>query len=192
MLQTHLKRELIHAIWELLLDDEFIEAYKHGIVVKCADGVPCQLYPHFFLYGTDSPEKYPIFPNNNYIHWLIYSTEYKSLKHCPCPRCHIQKDQIRDLGTVNDMKCRKNVCEDDTETQEKVEKACQGIFKRGYSVVSNAFWNILDLTLLVPIWAHYYYQRIHITYCFLECYSSQSLASTSIPCSLLIYCMNLN
>ena len=35
----HLKHELIHAIWELLLDDEFMEAYKHGIVVKCADGI---------------------------------------------------------------------------------------------------------------------------------------------------------
>ena len=36
---THLKRELMHAVWELLLDDEFMEAYEHGIVVKCADGV---------------------------------------------------------------------------------------------------------------------------------------------------------
>ena len=36
---THLKHELMHAIWELLLDNKFIEAYEHGIVVKCADSV---------------------------------------------------------------------------------------------------------------------------------------------------------
>ena len=37
----HLKHELIYAIWELLLDVEFMEAYEHDIVVKCADGIFC-------------------------------------------------------------------------------------------------------------------------------------------------------
>ena len=70
-------------------------------------------------------------------HRVLLAT-IKPLGHCPCPRCHIQKDQIRDLGTINDMKRRTNVHEDNAERQEKVEKACQGIFKKGYSVVSNA------------------------------------------------------
>jgi len=26
--QTHCKRELMHAVWELLLDDDFMKAYK--------------------------------------------------------------------------------------------------------------------------------------------------------------------
>ncbi|KXN87998.1 hypothetical protein AN958_07810 [Leucoagaricus sp. SymC.cos] len=37
-LLTHMKRELMQAIWLLLLDDEFRIAYIYGIVVKCADG----------------------------------------------------------------------------------------------------------------------------------------------------------
>jgi hypothetical protein len=57
---THLKRELMHAVWELLLDDEFMEAYEHGIVVKCADGVIQRIYPRFFTYSADYPEKYVI------------------------------------------------------------------------------------------------------------------------------------
>ena len=57
---THLKRELMHAVWELLLDDEFMEAYEHGIVVKCADGVIRRIYPRFFTYSADYPEKYMI------------------------------------------------------------------------------------------------------------------------------------
>jgi hypothetical protein len=83
-------------------------------------------------------------------HRVLLAT-IKSLGRCPCPRCHIKNDQIGDLGMVNDMKRRTNVCEDNSERREKVEKACQGIFKKGYSVVSNTFRNLMDLTLLVPI-----------------------------------------
>ncbi|EGO29065.1 hypothetical protein SERLADRAFT_433077 [Serpula lacrymans var. lacrymans S7.9] len=36
---THWKQELMHAIWSLLLDDEFLDAYEHGIVIKFADGI---------------------------------------------------------------------------------------------------------------------------------------------------------
>ena len=36
---THLKRELVHKIWALLLDEEFMHAYVHGIVIECADGI---------------------------------------------------------------------------------------------------------------------------------------------------------
>ena len=36
---THLKQELMHAIWELIFNNEFMEAYKHGIVIKCPDGI---------------------------------------------------------------------------------------------------------------------------------------------------------
>ena len=35
-----------------------MEAYEHGIVVKCADGIFRRLYPRFFIYGADYPEKY--------------------------------------------------------------------------------------------------------------------------------------
>jgi len=51
---THLKRDLIHAIWELLLNDKFMHAYEHGIVLKCADGIFRRLFPRFFTYSADS------------------------------------------------------------------------------------------------------------------------------------------
>ena len=56
-LLTHCKRELIHRIWILLLDDEFIEAYRNGIVVRCYDGVLRRVYPRIFTYSADYPEK---------------------------------------------------------------------------------------------------------------------------------------
>ncbi|KAK0479046.1 hypothetical protein EDD18DRAFT_1364490 [Armillaria luteobubalina] len=38
-LLTFLKRELMQKIWALLLDPNFMEAYEHGIIIKCADGI---------------------------------------------------------------------------------------------------------------------------------------------------------
>jgi hypothetical protein len=48
----------MHAIWALLLNPEFMHAYEHGIVIKCADGVMRRVYPRFFTYSADYPEKY--------------------------------------------------------------------------------------------------------------------------------------
>ena len=44
-------------VWCLLLDDEFVAAYQHGIVIKCADGVFRCVYPRIFTYSADYPEK---------------------------------------------------------------------------------------------------------------------------------------
>ncbi|KAF8834372.1 hypothetical protein BDN67DRAFT_992676 [Paxillus ammoniavirescens] len=38
-LLTHCHRELFHVQWHMLLDDEFLEAYEHGIVITCQDKV---------------------------------------------------------------------------------------------------------------------------------------------------------
>ena len=54
---THCRRELIHAVWNLLLDDAFIHTFKYGMVIKCADGVERRVYPQFFTYSADYPEK---------------------------------------------------------------------------------------------------------------------------------------
>lgn len=54
---THCRRELFHGSWVLIMDDEFIEAYQHGIVVKCGDGIERRFYPRIFTYSADYPEK---------------------------------------------------------------------------------------------------------------------------------------
>lgn len=50
----------MHAVWDILLDDEFIHAYEHGIVLKCADGIFRRIYPRIFTYSADYPEKYMV------------------------------------------------------------------------------------------------------------------------------------
>jgi hypothetical protein len=44
---TFLQHELMHAIWSLLLTNNFVNAYVFGIVVLYADGMSRQLFPWF-------------------------------------------------------------------------------------------------------------------------------------------------
>ena len=48
---------MFHAQWAILLDDEFLKVYEHGVVVDCSDGAKRRLYPRVFTYSADYPEK---------------------------------------------------------------------------------------------------------------------------------------
>jgi hypothetical protein len=54
---AHCHHELYHAQWSVILDDEFLEAYEHGIVIECCDGIRRRFYPRIFTYSADYPEK---------------------------------------------------------------------------------------------------------------------------------------
>ena len=47
----------MHAQWRLILDEEFVDAYRHGIVVMCWDGIRRRFYPRIFTSSADYPEK---------------------------------------------------------------------------------------------------------------------------------------
>lgn len=55
---THCRREYLHEQWKIILDDEFINAYKQGIIIPCYDGISRRFYPRIFTYSADYPEKY--------------------------------------------------------------------------------------------------------------------------------------
>jgi hypothetical protein len=57
ILMAHCHREIFHEQWKILLDDEFLEAYEHGILLQCCDGITRRLYPRIFTYSADHPEK---------------------------------------------------------------------------------------------------------------------------------------
>jgi len=55
---THCKRELIQALWLLIISaPDFVEAYQHGIFICFADLVIRCVFPRFFVYMADYPEK---------------------------------------------------------------------------------------------------------------------------------------
>ncbi|RXW14870.1 hypothetical protein EST38_g10985 [Candolleomyces aberdarensis] len=57
---THCQRELFHEQWKALLDDEFLDAYEHGVVIECLDGVKRRFYPRILTYSADYPEKFVV------------------------------------------------------------------------------------------------------------------------------------
>ncbi|KAJ7116153.1 hypothetical protein C8R43DRAFT_1138022 [Mycena crocata] len=134
---AHLKRELMHAIWDLLLTPKFIHAYVHGIIIKCYDGVERRIFPRFFTYGADYPEK-------------VLLATIKYFGGCPCPRCFIEKNQIPDMGTKADMKRRKNVREDTSWWRRKIETARKFIFDKGILVAGSAVNRLLKSQSWVP------------------------------------------
>jgi hypothetical protein len=54
---THCHREFFHQQWKIILDDDLIEAWQHGIVILCCDGIKRRFYPRIFTYSADYPEK---------------------------------------------------------------------------------------------------------------------------------------
>lgn len=55
---TQLRRDLFQGVWDVLLDEEFMEAYEKGIIIEFSDGIKRRVYPRIFTYSADYPEKY--------------------------------------------------------------------------------------------------------------------------------------
>jgi hypothetical protein len=54
---AHVHRELLHAQWMIIIDDDFLEAYTNGIVITCWDGLQRRFFLQIFTYSADYPEK---------------------------------------------------------------------------------------------------------------------------------------
>lgn len=55
---AHLRRELVQAGWDILLDDDELRiAYKHGFKMSYEDDILRLTFPRFFTYSADFLEK---------------------------------------------------------------------------------------------------------------------------------------
>ncbi|KIK21879.1 hypothetical protein PISMIDRAFT_103285, partial [Pisolithus microcarpus 441] len=129
------KRKLFHAIWGIMLDNEFIEAYRSGIVITCHDGVLRHVYPRIFTYSADYPEKI-----------ILATIRDKGL--CPCPRCCIPKSSFHHLGFASDLKGR--LCHTRNYPREKIRAARRAIYNLGNPVKGTVVERILKDYSLVP------------------------------------------
>lgn len=128
----------MHSIWRLLLDDDFREAYIHGIVIDCSDGFRRRMYPRFFTYSADYPEK-------------VLLLLIRDMGNCPCPRCLVKKSAICALGTPADMKQRQDGKRvDSCALHMKIAKARKLIYQQGYVVNSKLVDDLLKPESLVP------------------------------------------
>ncbi|KAJ7627108.1 hypothetical protein FB45DRAFT_1082250 [Roridomyces roridus] len=118
---THLKRELMHAIWDTLITAEFIHAYIHGHVVKLPT-IPRKLF------------------------WQQFAISVAAL----APRCFVSKDKIPDMGTSNDARRRQNTREDTTRYRRIIESARNFIYKLGRVITGTNVENLLKPQSWVP------------------------------------------
>ncbi|KAH7904506.1 hypothetical protein BJ138DRAFT_1019068 [Hygrophoropsis aurantiaca] len=135
---AHCNREFFHAQWDILLDDEFLEVYRHGLVVTCRDGVERRFFPRFFTYSADYPEK-------------ILLSSVRNHGACPCPRCLIPLSRLRNLGMARDKKERKTLArKDDAPRQNAIAIARTHIYNTDHQVNSTAVERLLKPQSLVP------------------------------------------
>ncbi|KAI5894787.1 uncharacterized protein SCHCODRAFT_02496704 [Schizophyllum commune H4-8] len=132
---THCRRELMHAVWKFLLDEEFLQAYKYGVVVRCVDGVERRIYPRIFTYSADYPEKV-----------LLGTIRDGGL--CPCPRCLVEKSQLDRLGTPQDTTTRTERVR--AYLSRKVQQARSWIYKRGKPIGGTHVDDLLKESSSVP------------------------------------------
>ncbi|KAI0316147.1 hypothetical protein OF83DRAFT_1128468 [Amylostereum chailletii] len=135
---AHCKREMVHAIWELLLDDKFMDAYRNGIVVRCGDGIVRRIYPRLLIYSADYPEK-------------VLLVTMKGLANRLCPRCLIEKHQLFRMGMKSDLRIRHvRTRVDDRTRQTAVHLARHAIFNAGLSINSAGVQDWMRPNSLVP------------------------------------------
>ncbi|KAJ3967322.1 hypothetical protein EV361DRAFT_871713 [Lentinula raphanica] len=132
---THCNRELYHAVWRHLLDDDFIHAYRYGVVIECFDGVKRRIYPRFFTYSADYPEK-------------VLLATIRDLGSCPCPRCLCPKASLDQMGTRQDRTLRTNNLR--TFLMGKVKAAREYIYRKGFGIRSARVESLLKATSSVP------------------------------------------
>ncbi|KAF7326218.1 hypothetical protein MKEN_00474500 [Mycena kentingensis (nom. inval.)] len=137
-IKAHLKRELFHAVWELILDDEFVEAFRHGFPEDCWDKIRRRFFPRFSIYSTDYMEK-------------ILAATIKFLARRPCPRCLVLKANIPRTGMESDLNARQSLRRDDIPWRNKVDNARKKIFEGGRAVNGTAVNNVLGENSFVPV-----------------------------------------
>ncbi|KAF9039172.1 hypothetical protein BJ165DRAFT_1531274 [Panaeolus papilionaceus] len=131
---AHCKRELMQEVWKTLLDDNFIHAYKYGIVVKCIDGVERRIFPRLFTYSADYPEKV-----------LLATIRDKGA--CPCPRCLVKSKDLDQLGMEEDTSIRHS---HRTYNVTKVQRARDLIYKKAKPITGANVEALLKEHSFVP------------------------------------------
>ncbi|KAG8703791.1 hypothetical protein FRC08_002631 [Ceratobasidium sp. 394] len=137
-MRAHVKREIFHACWQKLLDDEFIAAYKDGMVLACPDGVVRRVYPRIMTYSTDYPETTLVacMRNNGTF---------------PSPHTLVNKSHIYKMGSAEDCSTRANQPRiQDSTHWESIQEARQLIYHEGLAIKSSRVEDLLKKTSSVP------------------------------------------
>ncbi|CEL56121.1 hypothetical protein RSOLAG1IB_07574 [Rhizoctonia solani AG-1 IB] len=134
---THLRRELVHAVWGHILDDDFVDAWKNGMVVECADGIERRVFPRIKVNSVDYPEKTAL-------------STIRNMGTCHCPRCLSKKSAASKIGTASDTRARTQRRTEGKQRMTKILEARRLIYELGHSVQSQSVEKLLSGESYVP------------------------------------------
>ena len=154
-LLTHCHRKFFHVQWCILLDDEFLEAYEHGIMIAWQDQVKHHIYPWIFTYSADYPEKYWLcyspMPLANVTCIQSFNCDHQELGKMPMPWGLIPKYRTFLLAMELDLlQCRLLSCSDTAHHCEKIMSARKLIYEKHYAVDGMQIEELLKDESLVP------------------------------------------
>jgi hypothetical protein len=152
---TYCHREFIHEQWRVILDDDFVKAYQHGIVVVCPDGIERRFYPRIFTYSADYPEKSAPFSPTIALLTAgpprVLMAGIRNLGGCPCPRCKVPLSEVNLVGEASDRRDRSRLARtDDHRRKLLVSTARRAILERNLAVNSAYVERLLKPESLVP------------------------------------------
>ena len=87
------------------------------------------------------------------MHLRILLASIRNLGRCPCPRCLIPMDRVRNMGMPRDMTQRKSkslVRIDNVQRRSRVEAAREAIYVKNSAIDGVAVQNLLKEDSLVP------------------------------------------
>jgi len=138
-LLAHCRQEPFHGCWKIIPDDEFMQAYEHGIVIDCGDGIRRRIYPRIFFYSADYPEKY------FFSIFLPFSVNSIFISCCKVT------NEVSNIGKPSDMDIRQSRArKDDEDRQNWVRAARSLVYQKGYVVNSTHIDDLLKADSLVP------------------------------------------
>ena len=110
------------------------------------DGVHRRVFPRFYCYSADYPEKYN--PSGHVAQLLmlpkrVLIANIKNLGRCPCPRCLVELGGVRDLGKPIDQQRRADTRKPTRKLFRVIKKAREAIFK-GFKVSGSRVEKLLD------------------------------------------------
>ena len=55
--ETHCKRELMHTVWNHIMDEDFVKGCTDGLTIDCSDRIERVFFLRIITYSADYPEK---------------------------------------------------------------------------------------------------------------------------------------
>ncbi|TEB31024.1 hypothetical protein FA13DRAFT_1688221 [Coprinellus micaceus] len=134
------KQEMLHAQWKIILnDDEFQDAVKNGIVLKCPDGDYRRFFIRIFTYSADYQEK------------VLIATIRGTNGLCPCSRCLVSQADLSKMGTAEDLVLREQTSRKDDDARLALVQTARGKLLGGLGLSNAAVDGPLKTQSLQPV-----------------------------------------